>query len=173
MADRMAAEIWIGGKLRRLWLEEFPISDLRIDWDGTCFDSTTEAGILSARDENKLLHFADCEIAWGEFAELESWSREHKIPFRRHSSGKYEYLPETVEYRPDIGKGVEVYCLATDAGEPLVLKSEIAPILTAMTKLQKSTKPLEIQLRSWKRLAGKLIKVVPPDLPLLPPFEIV
>ena len=33
MADRMAAEIWIGGKLPRSLLDEFPISDLTLDWD--------------------------------------------------------------------------------------------------------------------------------------------
>ena len=32
MADRMAAEIWIGGKLRRRLLKAFPISDMR--WTG-------------------------------------------------------------------------------------------------------------------------------------------
>ena len=30
MADRMAAEIWIGGKLSRSLLDEFPISDLTV-----------------------------------------------------------------------------------------------------------------------------------------------
>ena len=39
MADRMSAEIWIGGKLPRSLLNEFPISDLRLDWDETPFDS--------------------------------------------------------------------------------------------------------------------------------------
>jgi hypothetical protein len=75
MADRMAAEIWIGGRLPRSLLTEFPIADLRVDWDATPFDSSTEQGILAARNENGLLHFADCEIAWGEFTELENWLR--------------------------------------------------------------------------------------------------
>ena len=47
----------------------------------------------AASDENKLLHFYDCEAAYGEFQELEGWLREYKIPFRRHSSGKYEIPP--------------------------------------------------------------------------------
>ena len=84
MADRMSAEIWIGGQLPHSLLKEFPISDLRLDWDATPFDASSEEGILSARDESGLLHFADCEIAWGEFQELEGWLREHNIPFRRH-----------------------------------------------------------------------------------------
>ena len=37
MADRMACEIWIGGKLPRSLMDEFPISDLRLDWDLNSF----------------------------------------------------------------------------------------------------------------------------------------
>ena len=171
MADRMSAEIWIGGKLARSLLEEFPISDLWLDWDQTPFDASSEDGILATRDENKLLHFADCEAAWGEFQELEGWLREHDIPFKRHSSGKYDYLPELVEFRPDLGEDIQA--IATDSGEPLVSRSELVPILESMAKLQRSTRPLNAQVRAWKRLSDKLVKVVPPALPALPPFEIV
>ena len=171
MADRMPAEIWIGGKLPRSLLDEFPISDLRLDWDETPFDATSEEGILSARDESGLLHFADCEAAWGEFQELEGWLREHAIPFKRRSSGKYEYLPELVESRPDLNE--EVQTITTDSGEPLVCQSELVPILEKMAKLRHSDRPLTAQVRAWKRLAGKLAKLVPPALPPLPPIEIV
>ena len=116
MADRMAAEIWIGGKLSRSLLDEFPISDLRLDWDETPIASTSEDGILSARDENGLLHFADCEAAWGEFEELEGWLREHSIPFQRQTSGKYEYDPCFVEFRPDLPRKPDRYTLTTQNG---------------------------------------------------------
>jgi hypothetical protein len=171
MADRMPAEIWIGGKLPRSLLDEFPISDLRLDWDETPFDTTSEQSILSARDESGLLHFAECEAAWGEFEELEGWLREHNIPFKRHSSGKYEYLPELVEFRPDLGE--EIQTMTTDSGEPLVCKSELVAILESMAKLQRSRRPLDAQVRAWKGLSDKLVKLVPPTLPALPPFEIV
>jgi len=171
MADRIPAEIWIGGKLSRSLLDEFPISDLKLDWDETPFDSTTEEGILSARDESGLLHFADCEIAWGEFSDLEEWLREHNIPFKRHSSGKYEYLPELVEFRPDLGEDIQT--ITTESGEPLVCKSDLVPILDKMARLCRSNRPLSVQLRAWKQLSGKLDKLVPPTLATLPPFEIV
>ena len=82
MSDRMAAEIWVGGKLPRSLLNEFPISDLRLDWDENPVDATSEEGILSARDESGLLHFADCEAACGEFAELEALAAgaQHPLP---------------------------------------------------------------------------------------------
>jgi hypothetical protein len=126
---------------------------------------------MSARDEDGLLHFADCEAAWGEFAVLEGWLRQHNIPFKRYSSGKYEYLPELVESRPDLG--TEVQTIATDSGEPLVCASELVPILETMAKLRRSDRPLSAQLRAWKRLSGKLAAIVPPTLPPLPPFSIV
>ena len=119
----MAAEFWIGGKLRRRLLEEIPLTNMRLDWDEHPLELTSAEGLLAARDENQLLHFCDCEAAYGEFQELEGWLRECKIPFRRHSSGKYEYLPETIEFRPDLSKrGMEVYCLTTDAVAPLIAK---------------------------------------------------
>jgi hypothetical protein len=123
---------------------------------------------LDARDENGLLHFADCEIAWGEFTELEEVLREHDLPFKRHSSGKYEYLPERVEFRPDLGK--EVNTIATESGEPLVSKGELAPILEKMSALRGSPGP---QVQAWEQLFDELSTVVPPALPPLPPFEIV
>jgi len=170
MADRMAAEIWIGGKLPRSLLDEFPIDDLRVDWDENPVDRTSEETLLAGREDD-CLHFCDCEAAWGEFQELEGWLREHKMPFKRRSSGKYDYLPELVESRPDLGE--EIQTIATDSGEPLVCKSELVPILEKMAELQRSDRPLSAQVRTWKRLASKLTKLVPPTLPPLPKFEIV
>ena len=93
MADRMCAEIWIGGKLPRTLLEELPVSDLRLDWDENRLASSAEADILAARDADGLLHFADAEAAWGEFQELEGWLREHKLPFRRRRRASMNTRP--------------------------------------------------------------------------------
>ena len=96
MGDRMAAEIWIGGKLPRSLLDEFPISDLRLDWDNARLASSDEADILAARDEDGLLHFMDAEAAWGQFEDLEGWLREHnittltRIPFAAFEYGEFD-----------------------------------------------------------------------------------
>ena len=141
MADRMAAEIWIGGKLPRGLLDEFPISDLRLDWDETPFDATSEEGILNARDESGRPHFADGEAAWGESRSWKAGCGSTTSRSRGGRPGKYEYLPELVEFRPDLGEDVQTN--ATDSGEPLVCKSELAPILEKMAKLRQSDRPLE------------------------------
>ena len=174
MADRMAAEIWIGGKLSRSLLDEFPISDLRLDWDETPIASTSEDGILIARDENGLLHFADCEAAWGEFEELEGWLREHGIPFQRQTSGKYEYDPCFVEFRPDLPRKPDRYTLTTQNGAPVICREEIEKAMHGMAKLVNDNKrTAEKRLRAWEKIYRRLSRSMPPKLPPLPAFEIV
>lgn len=176
MSDRMAAEIWIGGKLSRGLLEEFPISDLRLDWDNNSLASSAEADILAALDQDGHLHFADVEAAWGEFEELEGWLREHNIPFRRRSEGKYEHAPELVEFRPDLkGKrNRDVYAITSPEGAPMVFAAEVEKITARMLKLAGDQKRTATQrLQAWEKLLHKLTLVLPPKLPPLPRFEIV
>jgi hypothetical protein len=174
MGERMAAEIWIGGKLARNLLDEFPSSDLSLDWDATPFDATSEQGILSARDESGLLHFADCEIAWGEFEELEGWLREHDIPFQRQTSGKYEYDPYCVEFRPDLPGRPDRHTLTTQEGAPVICREEIEKAIQGMAKLVADKKrTVEKRLRAWERIYRRLSRSIPPKLPPLPPFAIV
>lgn len=176
MADRMAAEIWIGGRLPRSLVDEFPISDLRLDWENTPLASSSEADILAARDDDGLLHFADNEASWGEFQELEGWLREHKLPFRRRSEGKYEYSACEIEFRPDLkGKrNRDVYVTTSPEGAPTVFVSEVEVITTRMAKLVGDRKRSATQrLESWERLLKRLTLVLPPKLPPLPAFEIV
>jgi len=176
MSDRMAAEIWIGGKLPRSLLKEFPISDLCLDWDGNRLQSSAEADILAARDEDGLLHFVDVEAAWGEFEELEGWLREHNIPFRRQSEGKYEYDACIVEFRPDLkGKqNRDRHTLTTQDGKPVVCRDEIEKAIQGMARLVNDRKrPAGQRLQAWEQLYRKLLRAVPPELPPLPPIEIV
>ena len=165
-----------GGKLPRSLLDEFPISDLRLDLDATPVDATSEEGILSARDESGLLHFADAEVAWGEFQELEGWLREHDIPFQRQSSGKFEYDPCFVEFRPDLpGKhNQDRYTLTTQDGTPVVYHSEIEKAVQKMAKLAADRKrPAAKRLQAWEKIYRALLRSIPPEPPPLPRFEIV
>jgi len=176
MSDRMAAEIWIGGKLRRSLLEEFPIADLCLDWDENRPKSTGEADLRATRDEDGLLHFADAEANWGEFQELEAWLKEHRIPFRRFSEGKYEYPAEIVAHRPDLkGKRYQHgYTLATPEGKPVVLVAEIEKVINRMARVAVNQKRSPTQrVQAWEKLFRALLRVIPPQLPALPRFEIV
>jgi hypothetical protein len=179
MADRMPAEIWVGGKLSRNHLNKIPITGLKLDWDENPIDTRSVESILAARDDQGLLHFCDDGAAWGEFEELETSLQELQLPFRRRSSGKYDYLPELFEFRPDIidprdGKAIVIETISTDDGEPLVYRSDLAPFLAEMAALARpqASSP-ESQLTAWRRLAEKVARLLPPELPPLPPFEIV
>lgn len=174
MADRMAAEIWIGGKLPGSLVHEFPIADLCPDWDDIPFDATSEEGILAARDEHGVLHFTDCEAAWGEFQELEAWLRDHEIPFQRQSEGKYEHDPCLVEFRPDLPGKPDRYTLTTADGAPVICRDDIEKALQGMARLVKDRKrSAEKRLHAWERSYLALIRKVPSQLPPLPRFEIV
>ena len=174
MSDRMPAEIWVGGQLPRILINEFPISDLRLDCDESPVDATSEEGILSARDESGLLHFADCEAAYGEFAELEGWLREHNIPFQRQSSGRYEYDACFVEFRPDLPGKPDRYTLTTQEGAPVVCREKIEKAMQSMTRLVNGKKqPATKRLQAWERIYRKLSNSIPAKLPPLPKFEIV
>ncbi len=176
MADRFAAELWIGGRLLRSLLDEFPVSDLCLDWDGNRPQSYVEADILATRNEDGLLHFADVEAAWGEFQELEGWLREHKLPFRRQSEGKYEYDACIVDFRPDLKgrQNQDRYTLTTQDGKPVVRIEEIEKIVEGMAELVDDRKRTTTRhLQAWEQLYRKLLRAVPPELPPLPPFTIV
>jgi len=175
MSDRMAAEIWIGGKLPRSLLESFPIDDLSLDWDNSRLASSAEADILAARDDGGLLHLADIEAAWGEFQELEAWLREHNMPFRRQSEGKYEHSPEIVEFRPDLKrkKSRDVCITASHDGKPIVLAAAVQAIADRMAKLKADRRSETKRLQVWEKLLRKLVRILPPQLPPLPKFEIV
>lgn len=165
MADRMPAQIWIGGKLPRSLLEDFPARGLATNWDGSRLAHLTEESLLRVRDEDGLLTFCDEDAWWGEFEELERWLMEHKMPFRRQSDGKYEYLPEIVEFRPDLGHEGYHQTICSDDGEPLLYSSYILPIVKEM---EKTDDPVRL-----RALVEQLRTRMPPEFPPLPPFEIV
>lgn len=104
MSDRMAAEIMIGGKLRRKNLKKF-LSVLSecgggLDWGEPIFKPASDADLLDNLEEDRRLVLFDDEIAWGEFAYLEKHCRKIGLSYRRLSAGKYEHDPELVWWRP-------------------------------------------------------------------------
>lgn len=169
--DRVAAQIWIGGKLPRSFVSEFPVRDLQWDWDGARVGVPTEGILLEYCDPGEPLWLVDGWAHNGAFPELEDWLREHQMPFRRRSEGMYEYLPEWVEFRPDCA--VEFEVLTTDGGEPLVLQSELMITINDIKSLQASDLPAEARLEQWDRIAKDLRDLLPPEIPPLPAFEIV
>ena len=176
MSDRMAAEIWIGGKMPRSLLEEFGVADLCTDWESEPLGEVTEAKLQEVLQDG-LLHFAEPEASWGEF-EIESWLREHNIPFHRQSEGKYEYDPCLVAFRPDLPQPLDCELTQDHSGHTGVVADDLRPTLAQMQELyddkehNAAVDPYE-QLSLWAMAFSQLKELLPPEIPPLPPFEIV
>lgn len=180
MADRIPAEIWIGGKIAATLIPGLcaAISDagVLLAWGDAQFhpadaNDLTNALVDSA-DGVPLLWLCDDEASWGEFDGLEKFLEEHHVPFTRQSEGRYEYEPERVEFRPGEGK----VCLATDrSGEAIVRTAELVDLEGALTKTLHFVQGGETKraTSALRTAIKKLRRALPPSVPPLEPFEIV
>jgi hypothetical protein len=179
MSERMAAEIWIGGKVPMSLVPTLcaAIGDQGVsqEWGDAPFCPSKAEDFRQALRENdrgvRLLWLCDDEAGAGVFEDLEAFLKEHKIAYTRQSTGRYEFDPETVDFRP----GHPLVPQATDAaGQPVVLASELAPVadlLAAAIALPESVSPVD----RWSlvRTARRLLQEqLPPTLPPLEAFEI-
>ncbi len=177
MADRMAAEIWIGGPIPEPLVEALcgHIRDeaLSLDYGEASFEPHDAEELLRGAAENDgLLRLCDDEVAWGEFRDLEGWLQEHGIPYTRRSDGKYEHDPVVVEFRPEEGLHEMV---ADKALRPVIPVSEVrdaANILRTAADLMRENSFVQ-GARQVSLAFDKLQEALPPELPPLPPLEIV
>jgi len=179
MADRIPAEIWIGGKIAASLVPGLcaAIADegVCLEWGDARVRPTGTDDLTDAMKENaqgvRLLWFCDDEASWGEFDILETFLREHEIPFTRHSAGRYEYDPETVHFRPLIGL---ITCATNAAAQPVVEIAEIAPaddLLAAAIELRQ--RGSDVDCWSLVVTARQLLRErLSADVPPLEPFEI-
>ena len=179
MSERMAAQIWIGGKLSAQLVPELcgeiDAEGVALDWGGARFAPKTEAELLKARVDCEgaaVLYLCDEQASWGRFDSLEGFLQEHDIPFTRRDDGGAAYNGEIVEFRA----GQDPICIPTDAdGEPVVDASVLRPVdelLTgALEQLESgSTDKAASMLRDAH---GQLRAQLPPVVAPLEPFEIV
>jgi hypothetical protein len=179
MSERIAAEIWIGGKVSERLVPELckaiASQVVLVEWGDARFEPAGAEDLLqvcrNSANGIRLLWLCADEARWGEFEELEDFLRKHEIPFTRQSAGRYEYDPTRVEYRP----GYPLVCQATNsAGKPVLVVSELVPVLEvldAALELSKGRSTVD----SWSLVttATRLLQErLPPVLPPLEPFEI-
>lgn len=162
MADRMCAEIWIGGrvpaKLGPALVKAIREEDMSLDWGNSAFVPQTVEDLDQAKDDEGYLHFCDVDASYGQFGDLEAFLVTHKIPFERRSEGKYEHSPEVVQYLPKYKGPISWY--ATQNGEMLVEREEVAKALRSLERGYHY-----VAMKKLRRLIGPEIQ--------LPPFEIV
>jgi hypothetical protein len=178
MADRMAAQLWIGGRLSAKQAEELcgVIADegASLDWGDSAFRPSTPQDLIQACDENddsRVLCLCDDQASWGEFADLESFLQQHAIPYTRHGEGGGSYNGEIVEYRP----GSDLIRISVDAdGSPTVDIDAIRRVAKGLdVALQRlDTGQVRKATRRLKKARQALCKQLPPDIRPLPSFEI-
>jgi len=179
MSDRMAAEIWIGGKVPMSLVPALcaAIRDegVSLEWGDAPFRPSTADDLRQALREDdhavRLLWLCNDQAGGGVFEELEAFLREHEIAYTRQSTGHYEFDPEMVYFRP----GHPLAPLATNAvGQPVVPVSEltlVADLLAAALDSSRSDSAAD----TWSlvRTARQLLQEqLPPALPPLETFEI-
>ncbi len=178
MADRMAAEIWIGGAIPEslidILCERIRDAGVSLDYGQAPFKPYTAQELLEAAAEHDgLLRLCDSEVAWGEFEDLEACLFENDIPYTRKSDGKYEHDPVVVEFRPESGLHE---CTANKAMQPVVevesLTQAVQTLDEAM-KLLRDNHSLVAGVQATEKALRMLREQLPPRLPPLKSLEIV
>jgi hypothetical protein len=177
MAERMAAEIHVGGKITPELAEELcgclRTAGVQPEYGSGHFEPQNASELLQAKDGDHL-RFYDDEATWGEFADLEEFLEEHGIPFDRYSDGKYEYDCEVKRFRPEIGVSI---CVTNKSGLSMVEAVSLKPVERALKRLPVEFKNKGLSMAGlWKRIERieKLLrKKLPDEMPRLPPFRII
>jgi hypothetical protein len=179
MSDRIAAEIWIGGKVPMSLVPALcaavDAQGVSLEWNDAPFRPSTAEDLNQALRENehdvRLLWLCDDQAGAGVFEELEAFLRDREISYTRQSMGHYEFDPETVDFRP----GHPLAPQATNAaGEPVVLASELAPVAELLAAaLDPSENGSAVDTWSLVKKAQRLLQEqLPVALPPLEAFEI-
>jgi hypothetical protein len=178
MGERMAAQIWIGGRISENQANELrgaiDAEGVSLEWGDGQFCPRTPQDLLQARDEHddsQVLRLCDDQASWGEFNDLESFLQEHAIPYTRQSEGGGGYNGEIVEYRP----GSDPVCIPIDAtGSPTVDMDAMRRVAKAMDIAIRRLDAGEVCKAALrlKRARQSLCKRLPPDSPPLPSLEI-
>ena len=141
MSEHMSAEIWIGGPIPAALVPELCAEIggevAALDWGEVSFSPDTAAELLAALRNDlgvPLLHLHDDQARWGQFEGLETFLQKHGIPFRRRSEGKWEYDPELIEFRPNVGM---VRYMTNNTGEPVVCIRELQTVELSVAKAVK------------------------------------
>ena len=178
MAERMAAEIWIGGKVTLSQADALAKAvaqeGVALDWGQKAFVPDCGEELLEARCRGNganLLRLCAEEACGGAMDQLESFLGEEQISFRRYGDGKYEFDAEMVEYRPDLGWPAPRSWPASAGGDPLVAAALLRQIADRLDRAAGTADENELRA-AVQAAAMELTSLLPPERPPLPDFEI-
>jgi hypothetical protein len=182
MADHMAAEIHIGGKIRRSVAQALckviARAGVSLEWGGGQYRPDAPDDLLPARSaapgEPLLLKLYDDQARYAEFDSLETFLRKHGIPYSRWGEGKYEYDPEVVVFRP----GRKLLSWPTNHDQqPVVSAFQLTPIEAKLTNLVEALKRGKAEavevIAQIEDIRQQLRAELPPAVPAMESLEIV
>lgn len=162
MSDRMSAYISIGGRLARSRVPELlkaiTAAGVSLEWGDSFFTPASAKELLAFLHDGRLW-LCDEQALYGEFPNIEALCRRLRLPYTRYSEGKYEYDPEVVDWRP--GMAEVLTRTASNYGTTTYVPTE---------DVKKVLQHLEAGRVSK---AKKLLRALCPEVPELPPFQIV
>ena len=162
MSERYAANIVIGGSLPKIRLPELlravQEAAVSIEWGDAPLNPQSEQDLLSAIDEGQLW-LCDDQTRNGDFPELETACRELGLSYTRQSEGYCGYDAEVADWR--FGMTEPLVRTGSNAGQQTYVPEE---------EVRKALKHLE---SNHIGRARKLLRKLCPDIPDLPPFQII
>jgi hypothetical protein len=163
MSERFATWMQIGGKVPRSkinqLLKAIAAAGVSLEWGDAPFAPNSADDLLAARQDG-YLELCDDEASWGQFPELEQACRKLRLAYIRCSDGSFAYDANRVDWRPGMKEPLARRSSTEHNGEPFVLASSVKE---ALAILEAGDVPKAI---------AKL-RALCPNIPELPPFEIV
>lgn len=187
MADRFSASIEIGGPVSRTQISKYDpdmtvvqalmsvISSegVSLEYGDAHVCPETESALLGCRDdEDDHLRFQDDQAHNGEFDAIESFCREHGIPYRRWSACYGGYLGEDVHYEPWMATPIVLLC--NDDGHEQVKGDVVREALAMLKEFFSDSGGGRGNHMTRDGAISKLRSLVPDTIPgPMPKFEIV
>jgi len=141
MSDRLAAQIWIGGKITKTdFVKLFLVardSGVGFEWGENPIGSNPQE-FMDSIDFTEPLYLCDIDACYGEFPDLTSFCQKHKLTYKVQNEAKYEYNAEVEWWKPGM-KSCKT-CRSDQDGNFLVDVKELHKIMKTGTYAQKVKK---------------------------------
>jgi len=163
MSSRFCASIRIGGQIERSKVEpllkELREAALSLEWGDAPFMPQNADELLQACG-GSWLSLCDEQANYGEFPELEAACRKLGLAYCRHSEASFDCDAELADWRPDMKK-------------PLVRAGSNINSHDSYVPIEAVRKALALLEAGHTMKAFHAFRQLCPDVPELPPFEIV
>ena len=163
MSSYFCASIRIGGNIERSKVERLLAAiceaGVSLEWGDAAFAPQNADELLEAKQEAWLC-LCDERASCGEFPELEAACRKLRLGYLRHSEASFDSEAEPADWRPGMKK-------------PIVRPSSNVNSHDTYVSTESVCKALKLFESGHAKRAIRSLRRLCPDIPKLPPFEVV